>query len=399
MAHGNMGSAQRRSDAIALARVLCIGGVVYVHAWTGLGGENLEAMRGTWQENLRWVLMEVFGRSAVPLLGIISGYLVDGSRRIDDWRAHVARKARTILLPMVAWNAIALVLVCGAALTIGLAAPIPRSLGWTLQELLILTHPPDINVQMPFLRDLFLCMVLAPLISRLPVRGLLGVVAIAAAGHVFAFGEPVFLRISILMFFALGMIARRVSLPERIGATAMPVLFAPFAILIAVRIGLDFRPPVEGAERAFAAFDLALRVAAAAFFWKLAWTLAVWPGRSRILRIEPYAFFYFAAHLIVIWLGGPLLGKLTGKLGAPLYPLGLLLQPVLVALIVIPAAALLDRHAPAIASLLSGGRLDRRRTTERARLAVPAAPERGATGRTTLHPAPRPTPEPSGPGA
>ena len=101
----------------------------------------------------------------------------------------------------------------------------------------------------------------------------------------------------------------------------------------------------------------------------------------------------------MIWLGGPLLGKLTGKLGAPLYPLGLLLQPVLVALIVIPAAALLDRHAPAVASLLSGGRLDRRRTAERARLSVPSAPERGATGRTNLPPAPRPTPEPSGPSA
>ncbi|MFP5434535.1 MAG: acyltransferase, partial [Alphaproteobacteria bacterium] len=33
----------RRSDAIAIARVICIVGVVYVHAWTGLNGEALNA--------------------------------------------------------------------------------------------------------------------------------------------------------------------------------------------------------------------------------------------------------------------------------------------------------------------------------------------------------------------
>ena len=35
----------RRSAAIAIARVICILGVVYVHAWTGLNGEALQAKR------------------------------------------------------------------------------------------------------------------------------------------------------------------------------------------------------------------------------------------------------------------------------------------------------------------------------------------------------------------
>ena len=65
---GQSENARRRSDAIRAARVVCIAGVVYVHAWTGLDGHALELARGTPQEVLRWVLMEVFGRSAVPLL-------------------------------------------------------------------------------------------------------------------------------------------------------------------------------------------------------------------------------------------------------------------------------------------------------------------------------------------
>ncbi len=67
--------AARRSDAISIARVICILGVVYVHAWTGLNGHDLEIARGTPQENLRWLLMEIFGRSAVPLLGVMAAFI------------------------------------------------------------------------------------------------------------------------------------------------------------------------------------------------------------------------------------------------------------------------------------------------------------------------------------
>ena len=84
-------NAARRSDAISIARVICILGVVYVHAWTGLNGHDLEIARGTPQENLRWLLMEIFGRSAVPLLGVISGWLVGGSSS--------ARKAKRPISP------------------------------------------------------------------------------------------------------------------------------------------------------------------------------------------------------------------------------------------------------------------------------------------------------------
>ena len=119
--------AARRSDAISIARVICILGVVYVHAWTGLNGHDLEIARGTPQENLRWLLMEIFGRSAVPLLGVISGWLVAGSSRAQNWFRHVLQKAQTILLPMILWNGLGILLVSGAAWSLGLSAPVPVS--------------------------------------------------------------------------------------------------------------------------------------------------------------------------------------------------------------------------------------------------------------------------------
>src|SRR3546814_9589460 len=47
-------SKTRLSTAIAVARVLCIFGVVYVHAWTGLDGGRLTLADSSTQGVFRW---------------------------------------------------------------------------------------------------------------------------------------------------------------------------------------------------------------------------------------------------------------------------------------------------------------------------------------------------------
>lgn len=355
MSHRLSNSDARRSDAIAIARVVCILGVVYVHAWTGLNGEALAALRGTAQDNLRWFLMELFGRSAVPLLGLISGWLVAGSRRTLDWSGHVRRKARTIILPMILWNIIAIILVSGAARVAGLQAPQPQSLGWMADEIFIITRNPDINVQMPFLRDLFLCMVAAPLLVRLPgwAVALLGLAA--AACHILGWGPPVLMRASILFFFTTGILARRHGWAERAVVLPWAIAFLPFILLMGVQL---YSSVAGGGPRlALNALDMAVRVAAALAFWRLAWALAGSGARTLLLRIEPYAFFLFCAHLILIWLGGPVLGGLFGRMGTPFYPAYLLLQPLIVLGVVMLIGTMLRHAAPGVAEILSGGRL------------------------------------------
>ncbi|PZU11283.1 MAG: succinyltransferase [Sphingobium sp.] len=351
----------RRSDAIAVARVICILGVVYVHAWTGIGGGALAELRGSAQDNLRWVLMEVFGRSAVPLLGLISGWLVAGSRTTLDWGAHVRRKARTILLPMILWNIIAIVAVGGAALLAGLQAPTPKSVGWVAQEVLIVSRNPDINVQMPFLRDLFLCMVAAPFLIRLPTWALAPIVAAAGLCHIAGLGPPVLMRASILFFFTTGIVARRWGWAERVAAFPLLPAMLPFLLLMGAQLYRAIAIGDTGLRSSQAALDLAVRVSAALAFWRIAWALAGSGVRPALLRIEPYAFFLFCAHLILIWLGGPLIGKLSGRMGEPLYPLYLIAQPFIVLAVVVLVANALQRVAPAAARMLSGGRLSGRR--------------------------------------
>lgn len=346
----------RRSDAIAIARVICILGVVYVHAWTGANGEALELLRGTAQENLRWTLMEVFGRSAVPLLGLISGWLVAGSGRTRDWPSHVRRKAKTILLPMVLWNIIAIILVSGAVRTFGLAAPVPQSVWWTIDEIFIITRNPDINVQMPFLRDLFLCMMIAPLLVRLPLWGVGMVAVLAAAAQIAGLGPPILMRASILFFFAIGMIVRRADVEERIARLPWAVALTPFILFMAAQLYREMNGAAWDADL-IRALDLTVRVAAAVAFWRIAWGLAASPMRGTLLRIEPFVFLLFCVHLILIWLGGPLLGHIFGRVGSPLFPIYLLFQPLIVLGVTIAIGLGLRRAAPAAARTLSGGRL------------------------------------------
>lgn len=354
----SLSAEKQLSRAIGVARVLCIMGIVYVHAWTGRNGADLNALNHTPQGMMRWALVELLGRSSVPLLSMVSGWLVGPSLQRRGSRVFWADKARSILLPMVLWNALAIVLVSGAARAGWIYAPQPTSLGWVIDELLCLTRPDDINVQMPFLRDLFVCMMAAPLLARCSDKGLVLVMVAALAWAMVPMPGLVLQRPSILMFLVIGMLARGHDLAAWMGARALPLMALPYGAMAVVKIWLEIS--VTGAPAVvMAAADLAMRGVTALFFWSLAWRLAQSRLAAPMLRVEPFMFLMFCAHLIMIWLAGPVLGHVTGPIGAPLYPLFYLLQPLLVLGCSLALGKGFILLAPRAARVLSGGRLGR----------------------------------------
>ncbi len=349
------------STAIAIARLIGILGIVYVHAWTGRTAEQLAGMAFSGQGILRIALIELFGRSAVPLLGMISGWLVVSTATRRGYGAFLAGKARTILLPMLAWNAIAILLV-GAAATFGnLRAPTPASVGWTLNELVPLVHANDINVQMPFLRDLFVCMAFAPVLVRMPGRGLAAVALLAAVWSVAGVQVPVLLRPQILLFFTAGIAARRFGVAERVARWPMLACAVPFVVLIAPRLwtALLGNAFLDAHPHAMAAFDLVFRLVSALLFWRVAWSLAGRRIAPRLQATERYGFLAFCDHLVLLWLFGPVIGLATGALGSALYPAYLLVQPLLVLGATVVLGRTMMAVSPAVARVLSGGRLGR----------------------------------------
>jgi len=347
------------SASIGIARVLCLLGIVYVHAWTGLVGSNLVSQNNTPQGLLRWLLIELLGRSSVPLLSIISGWLVAASLARRSWPGFLAGKARTILAPMILWNAIAIMLVSGAAWLGWIQAPMPTTWRWTIDELLCLATPDDINVQMSFLRDLFICMLAAPLLVRLP-NWALGVLAAVTIGWVVSgVSFVLLLRPTILLFFIMGIVARRQNLAVWMAFRPMGLVGGAYVVFAAVLVWLETVGEVHGIKdpTLLASVDLMMRFTTALFFWAIAWRLAGSRAGQMLLRLEPYAFLMFCSHLIMVWLGGPFIGQWTGPMGAPLYPAFLLVQPLLVMAATVLLGRILVAISPSTATMLSGGRL------------------------------------------
>lgn len=363
------------SKAIALARLICILGIVYVHAWTGLGGDEMAAQMGSAQDLLRWTVVDLFGRGAVPLLSLVSGWLVAASLAKRGAPAFLRGKARTVLLPMILWNAIAIVLVVGAGAIGWVRAPLPGDAAWIADNLLNLTRAGDINVQTAFLRDLFLCLLAAPLLVRLRTGWLLGIVALAVLWWVSLWQFPLLLRPSILAFFAGGILARRYGLAERAARLPAWRVVLPFLLIAPVKIWLS----VENGGLAHfhlhvtAAVDLLTRGAAALLVWRAANALAARPVAGRLLRLERYAFFLFCSHLLFMWLVAPRIGLATGTMGSALWPAFFLLQPVFALGFTILLANAVEAISPRMADLLSGGRLGRTQTASPAALPLAQA--------------------------
>jgi len=356
----------RLSAAICIARVLGIAGIVYVHGWTGLAWADLTAIDGSPQGIFRWTLMEFLGRSAVPLLSIISGWLVAGSALKRSYAAFLTGKARALLLPMILWNAIAIVLVSGAAHIGWINGPHVRSTWWVIDELFCLATPNDINVQMAFLRDLFVCMVFAPLLVRLPNWALAGVMAWMAFWTISWLQSPMLLRPMIALFFVGGVLAQRIGFERRALAFSWAAVLAPLIVMIPLKIWLTTQGDHVGDAHPhlMVVLDIAARAAASLLLWKLAWALAGQAlaghaGAARLLRAERYAFLMFSSHLVLIWTFGPAIGSVTGPAGSPLYPAYLVLQPLLAFGGAVLIGQGLIRFWPAAAEVLSGGRLKR----------------------------------------
>jgi hypothetical protein len=347
-------------EAIQIARVLCILGIVYVHAWTGLTAEQIAVIDQTSQGIFRWVLIELVGRSAVPLLGAISGWLSGPSAAKRTYGGFVQVKARTILTPMLLWNLIALILVSGSAALFKLPAPIPTSITEALDWIGCVTQPNPINVQISFLRDLFLCMCAAPWLARLSDRWLWGLWLLTAAWSISNLDLYLLLRPPILLFFLSGMLARRHLVAERIarwpliGCVLPYLLLLPSKIVVAVQDDAWLKTHVVASN----AIDLPLRFAAAFAVWRIAIALVSTGAGRRIVAVERYAFLLFCCHLVLIWLLGPVIGMVTGRMGEPGYVPFLLLQPLLALGGTILVGRMLLLASRPTAKLLSGGRLD-----------------------------------------
>ena len=336
------------SRRIAIARVICILAVIYVHS-PPYGDRVPVTLLSV--DGATWIMREILARSSVPLLSIVSGFL---TVRLDagSYADRLRKKVKTLLVPLVLWNLIA---VAKDSVAAGGALPALADLP---QLLLGITGNPRIY-PLYFLRDIFVCNLLLPLflfgIARSPRLTL----ALLLADAVTNADGVLFTNSAIPLFFAVGLALGS----RQLTATAMmrqPALWAACAAIVLVAIaampfvfGVSARHWPGMIENAVVVVQ---RVAGAILFWHAAGMAMNRPVGRIARRIEPIIFFVFCSHPLLLGGAWAVFQAATGGAGAAGTIAFFFASPVIVLLLSIVAIAALMATVPWLLRTLMAGR-------------------------------------------
>lgn len=270
------------SDAIRVTRIICIFFMTYVHVHL-FSQADLEGSP-QFQTALS-IIRDVAGRASVPLLSIVSGFLIIGylSRRSLSQAAR--NRAATLLVPIITWNLIGITIF--AALD-------------GLQQIEVNSVFPftghGFQHHLTFLRDLFVVSLLSPLLIR--ALKIAPVITVALIILVTALLDtwPVILRTQILMYFTFGLLFGLYRLEGtrtyRIGRRLAYVAFGMLLIHAAL----------NGAAQLNKYFNFTtwiMQPISALTFWGIAQWITTKPSLLKIARVlEPAVFLLYLSHYI-----------------------------------------------------------------------------------------------------
>lgn len=305
---------------IEVARVVLVIGLVFLHyfaypnsrtsPFTGFDPDNHPV--ATFVNS--FILLFFF--SAVPLLSMISGWLffpVDGATDAAGAGATIARRMRgrvsSLLLPLLVWNLAALLI--GFALytvvpTSGLLGEFKLDFAAAgmveyADAILGLTRLP-IAFQFWFVHDLFLAVMVSPLLWLVLRHAPLPGAAVLAVAWVSEFNFGIFIRTDVLLFFYLGGLVQLRGVAPMIEWNTARVLLLAYAALMAARALAPLVVDAGVPEQQYL-LDLATRLArplGVLACWGLCLRLATTPAGAAIARYGGFAFFLHAAHFPLI---------------------------------------------------------------------------------------------------
>lgn len=367
---------------IAMTRVVCILGMIYVHVPSTMPSYfNYAFELGDLSGTLQGFVIEGLGRASAALLSVVSGYLMavvltkPGVSIPDLYR----RRFLSIILPMVVWSMVTLAVYLLVStrqptfLTEVATGSFVGDLWQYLNYFLFLTElPMGPTMHLAFLRDLFVCILISPLLLVAVRRAAVPLVLIAGLVYFADLESAFMLRPLILFAYVIGMTLA----VKRWNMSALDA-FWPFFFLVSALMSLTILMFNGGAfpeaRLLFASSRLEIMETVLYPLSRLFGSLAIWTLMSllvgsrlgrRIERLSPWLFAAYCSHYLVlslIWEGLwlPLTGASTGLL----YSVWFLLAPALATAIAWAIVELSARIWPGLARLLTGGR--------RMRVAVP----------------------------
>lgn len=383
------------SRTISLARITLIIGLVFLHYQTypNSASSPFDGLDPASHPLATFINSFVlfFFFSAVPLLSMISGWLfLSTLGQKDALLPKIRHRFWTLYVPLVSWNSVYLValsLVFVASpdhpLFAEINLPFQRASWWDLaNSVLALTHHP-IGYQFWFVRDLFVTVLISPLLlillQRLPFFGLFVLGAAWLVGH----NLWIFFRTDVAFFFYLGGLIGMRNINVRVAPHATIALMLAYLILVGLRAWApafidmgDHRPEwLTGGTRA-------MRLVGVAACWGAFLWLAQTRLGTRMARYGGLAFFLFAMHF-------PLLAAVKGLLWrwVPVHTDAWMLAHYVGSVAVtvtlgLAAGGLMSRYLPNCFALMNGGRRLEARSDDRP--ASPAALSESGTSTASL---------------
>ena len=364
---------QTTRDRISMARMLCVLGMIFVHVPDGIPGVPVYTfVTPDIGFILEAFLVEGPGRASAALLSMVSGFLVAASLLRGGISVSTLYRKRfiSIVLPMIFWGLLTYAVY-------GLVSQVrPTFLAdavtWLdkLNIILFLTELPEgATMHLGFLRDLFVCVLLSPLLLFVVRRFvwvlLLPLVALYLFDNHATTGLIIF-RPLVLLAFTLGLLVavRQWSLDSW---DKYCLLFILLSVASTTLIIMADGGAFSGVSDAFAQrnldFSETVLYPMSRLFGSLAiWTLIPYLVGTRfsnwLLQFTPYLFAAYCSHYLVLTL--LFFGAwqpLVGDRDSALFIIWFLAAPVtaLLASVVLVKATVFA--APPMGTLITGGRV------------------------------------------
>ncbi|TVZ39691.1 acyltransferase-like protein [Alteromonadaceae bacterium 2753L.S.0a.02] len=306
----------RLSTPIKMSRVVCILFMTFAHNFIIL---KLKASQNPFIAKFCTALVDVMARSSVPLLTVISGFLIIHYLVKYDWQQIARKRFKSLILPMISWN-----LLCATvAIAIGMTVPNHPN------TILALTDHSFV-IPLTFLRDLFVLSALSPLLYFALKHVPLLTLAVIAGFCSFFDLHPILLREQMLIFFAAGMYAGMYQIS--LGRVTLPLVTILFVILAVVELNLFFDFSNFSLFKTEIYENLIKRPICALFVILLMLHLVRSHKQTTqsLLKIEPFIFIVFLAHPLLTHFLSAALGKFGLTSSEPLALFSGLMLPLLV---------------------------------------------------------------------
>ncbi|RNF32765.1 hypothetical protein NM04_00040 [Massilia aurea] len=332
-------------ERIALLRFVMIFGVIVLHTPAYV---PMSELGDGWFDATKAFFQLAMFRATVPVLTIISGFLLFGAG-LDRLPGKLfGKKARTILLPFLCFNLPLLPLALGAEMFAGIELSAQlwpfEPMAW-LNAAFGLTASP-INYPLNFLRDLLVLILLAPLFGWLLRRHAWpGLVLVAVVFFNNYDGVLVLRDLMAVLFYVGGMAAVRGWNLRRLDRYALPCLML---FLLACAAMVHFR----------IANTTYLRLVAPFLIWPATVLLAESRAGRWLAGMSKYSFFMFLAHSPVLLLTWILYGRFGDGLPYPVY---WVMAPLVVTGVLIVVYRLAEHLMPRLFPVLigAGGKADK----------------------------------------